>query len=295
MPTTVYEFRIPEDEAAIYLPPGLGATLGGSIRRVQVEGGAPLFETMRRSYERARKNGSVFLAPVALRRQYSREELAQAEAFQLLRWTVFEQAGEEYGKLYDYSTSCSICRVGRLQQKDLVLNLFRVPRKDIAFSIGGEIVVSERFVQLARSTRLTGFELRPVHHDGQKTRRPEPRWQVVPDGPAVELVTPPTRFGMHAFDEDADGLYRCPNGHVAGLNILSELSVTRASWPALDLTATRQHVGDPWPADPTLPPSEWVYGVLIPVPLLVISRRFLRMLERNNLTGWRVEVAYFAG
>ena len=50
--------------------------------------------------------------------------------------------------------------------------------------------------------------------------------------PLLEIV-PPTGAGVDPFDEDPEGRYRCPCGHVLGLNRLSELwiSVGRSEVP----------------------------------------------------------------
>lgn len=115
----------------------------------------------------------------------------------------------------------------------------------------------------ARSTR--GASLAPWH-------------QLIAAGATVS-VAPLTRFGIDPFDDDASGEYRCPNGHVAGLAILSELFVTGDTWAGSDFAITNVCVGV-------------AEGVLRPSPLMLISRRLWRVLEANDVSGYEVEVAH---
>jgi hypothetical protein len=66
---------------------------------------------------------------------------------------------------------------------------------------------------------------------------------------------------------------------VAGLNLLSELSISRAAWSGADLAATEQAVGRR-------------VGYLVPSRLLVLSPRLYRFLRDGRYKGSRVEVAY---
>jgi hypothetical protein len=71
---------------------------------------------------------------------------------------------------------------------------------------------------------------------------------------------------------------------VAGLNLLSELSVKRTGHDGSDVCATRQLVG----------PRSRNGGVFRPYPLLLISARLRKLLERLKAKGFELEVAHFA-
>lgn len=116
--------------------------------------------------------------------------------------------------------------------------------------------------------------------DARRPRR-APLWYqlIVTSSPLPTL--PPTQFGVDIFDEDAEGRYRCPLGHVAGLNLLSELWVDRGTWSRSDVSCTKELVGDR-------------RGLLVPAPLLLISQRLRRLLESNGIKGYNVEVAHLA-
>lgn len=107
-----------------------------------------------------------------------------------------------------------------------------------------------------------------------------PVWyQLVVTSRPVQLV-PPTRFGVKPLVDDADdALFRCPLGHVGGLNLLSELYVSRDSWDGSDWAMTEQLVGRR-------------VGVLVPRPLLLISPRLRRLFADNNIRGYSLEVAH---
>lgn len=100
------------------------------------------------------------------------------------------------------------------------------------------------------------------------------------------VVSPPselhasTLVGNGPFDADVDGRYRCPLGHTVGLNILSEVTITRPSWDVdYDFACTRQMIG--------------VHrGLLRPRPLLLISPRLQRLLCEQKIKGYSLEVAH---
>lgn len=94
-------------------------------------------------------------------------------------------------------------------------------------------------------------------------------------------VVPPTKFGLEPFDEDFEGKYRCPFGHVAGLGVLSEVTLSRASWDGSDLAVTKEMVGVRG-------------GVGRPHPILLASRKLRRLLTDHSVRGFEAEVAHLA-
>ena len=92
-------------------------------------------------------------------------------------------------------------------------------------------------------------------------------------------VAPKTVFGLAPFEEDVRENYRCPLGHVLGLNLLSELHITRYSWDGSDISVTQQLVG-------------CRRGVLVPRPMIIISPRLYRLLHEHKIRGHKIEVAH---
>jgi hypothetical protein len=287
MKTTV-EFRIDERDAREVLPDYAGRVLGGSVRAVKVLTDDPLYALIGQAeVERRRQGRFGFFTTYILRRTYSPDELAAAELLEAYPTAVFEPAGEETGTGYDETPACPICGAGRVQTTPLTLDLRRIQpgrdidtqtiprRKDIARTIADEVVVSSRLAAILRE--YTGVELGPVIDARRK--QPSPDWfQLGVSAPPVEVVTP-TQYGIDPFDLDEAGEYRCPLGHIAGLNVLSELTIARSSWTGADLVATRQLIGRR-------------VGLLVPSPLYLVSQRLYQRLVAEGIKGFTFEVAH---
>jgi hypothetical protein len=221
-------------------------------------------------------------------RRYTQRELASAELLRLLIPRDFQPAGEECGTVYDESTSCPRCGVGRLQKSDLHVRLRRVfqeypsipqaKRTGIARTIADEIIVSRTTADLMRQARITGVKLLPVRGCGSDADI-TPLWhQFAVVGSAGRMMSP-TVFGIGPFNPDEEGEYRCPMGHVSGLNLLSEVYIYRSEWDGSDAAATADLVGRR-------------IGLLVPTPVILISQRFHQLLKANNVKGVKVEVAH---
>lgn len=114
-----------------------------------------------------------------------------------------------------------------------------------------------------------------------KRKRNYPPWyQLLITSVPIPAV-PPTRFGIEPFDEDPEGRYRCPCGHVAGLHLLSEVTLSRAGWDGSDLAYTKEMVGVR-------------SGVLRPHPILLGSSKLWRLFSESSLRGLKFEVAHLA-
>jgi hypothetical protein len=286
------ELRIPEEKAGRVLSPTEGIGLGKPvpwIRKVTI----PLQDS------RAAELNAVALG-WQIRRTYTAKELAAAELLHLEITSTFEPAGEECGTVYDETSACHYredqtfpmtipgggagsiveqrCGAGRKQVSELRLNLRRVPKgKDLCRTIADEWLVSERLAVLLGDAGATGFELHPVHHLSETA--PSTSWyQLVIAEPRIRVVSP-TVAGIRPFDLDVAGAYRCPLGHVIGLNLLSELHVSRDDWTGNDLVCTREEVGVR-------------RGLLVPAPLLLVSQRVRGLLGEQGVKGCRLEVAY---
>lgn len=335
------EFRIPEERAACFLGPEHGVVLGGTVRKLVVSTSDPLLEVVRDAFLTLKQSGEEFFTAWIPHRRYTRQEIESAELLRLQISTVFQPTGEQCGTVYDYSSACTICHVGRRQVSDLVLDLRRVPKKDIARTIGEEWIVSQRVAELIVSEKLSGVMLQPVRHAARyeddsldlhelpsgrtlihraevlgidpqgweftvwlngaeqvellrkavaenvtrltkrAARRPRslPVWyQLVITSAPVETVAP-TRFGMHIFDEDQQGTFRCSRCAWAGLNLLSEIRVPRNGWNGSDFLVTRELVGRR-------------AGEVVPASLLLISARARSLLEQQGITGFKLEVVH---
>lgn len=109
--------------------------------------------------------------------------------------------------------------------------------------------------------------------------KPLPVWyQFIPTSAEAEIV-PPTRIGINPFDEDPKGEYRCSRGDLIGLNLLSEVSIAKASYNGADVTASCQFIGVR-------------RGLLRPRRIILISPKMYRLLESENVKGVKTEIVH---
>jgi hypothetical protein len=339
----VAEFRVNEDFASRLFADNEGTKLG-IARKIIIAIDDPRFARIGElNRELTASTNRAFFYGWRIKRQYTHEELAEAELMKLVVANTFEPAGEECGTKYDESTACSKCGAGAPQVSDLRLDLRKVPKgKEIATTIADEWIVSQHLAERMTDVGLTGFELRPVRHNAryeddpldlhqvptgreilrkaeaegtphptgkfwvwlnrvenralydqaraenaalkgeESKRRGEsmPVWyQLVVTSADAEIV-PPTRVGINPFDEDPEGQCRCPLGDLIGLNLLSEVSVGAASRNGLDIAASRQFIGAR-------------RGLLRPSRIILVSPRFLKLVESENLKGVDFEVVHY--
>lgn len=207
--------------------------------------------------------------------------------------TTFEPSGEECGTLYDETAACEICGANRKQISPLILKKGSIPKKDIARTISGEVVVSERFAEVIKQRNLKGIELEPVLFGKEVSNY----YQLIASSPELKL-TDKTIAGGDIFDLGPDvsdeyefivsgghkvkfenEVYRCPKGHIIGLNLLSEPYVTDSPLiKEFDFFASKQKIGVK-------------RGLLRPEPVYFCSQAFRKMIEEEKLTGFEFEIA----
>jgi len=206
--------------------------------------------------------------------------------------TVFEPTGEECGTVYDESVACEICGANRKQVGTLRLKKGSIPNKDIARTIAGEVLVSERFAEAFKRHGLRGMSSESITLDESISEF----YQLIVSSPELEL-SQETLAGIDPFDfsESSEGgelnvsgyniklgkeIYKCPKGHTVGLNLLSEPFVLNSPLiKDFDLFSTKQKTGVK-------------RGLLRPEPLYICSYTFMKMVEEEKLTGFDFEIAY---
>ena len=268
------ELSISSDKATPLLPPDVGEDRG-LTRRLVLSSDDPLLEKIREHEQTWQRRGSTMLTDLEIHRQYTSRELQQAELLWLRVRPFFEPTGEDCGTLYDETKACLQCGFGARQVGLLHLELKRIPKRDIARTLGGEIVVSARLAEEMKAAGIRGYELGPVV---SRQGKPTPHWHqlLVPEC-AVELA-PETRVGADFFVPQPDEA-RCPAGHVVGFDVLSEVHVQRSSVGEADWLCTRQAVGQR-------------LGPYRPLPLLLISQRLYQLLTACKVKRFDVEVAH---
>jgi len=270
------ELRVNASQAHLLFDPSEGKPCGELVRIIRLSTTDPRYAKVGALRDRLeREQGISFFYGWSMERTYSKLEIEEASFFHLSITTAFEPTGEECGTLYNMSAVCPMCGAGRKLISPLRLDASRIPKgKDIAITIGSEMIVSRRLADLIRETGLRGLDLQPVVV--VKGKQPSSEWfHLTASSDGVDVV-PPTRFGIDPFDDDEKGLYRCPQGHVSGLNLLSEVHVKTGAREINDLFFSRQLVG-------------WRVGVLVPHPILFVSKRFVNLLNECGTKGYKLE------
>ncbi len=244
----------------------------GPVTIIKIEKGSSEYQLIREIAEKVKsKNTESFFYGWSIKRNHSKSEFANATLFHLFMSNVFEPTGEECGTLYDETVACAICGANRKQVSLLTLKKGTIPKKDIARTIGGEVVVSEKFVNAVRQRNLKGLKLSPINI--------EKYYQLIANT-EIEL-SPNTIVGINPFDlsTNSEGeIYKCPKGDTLGLNLLSEPSVLyNQSIGEYDFFASRQKIGVK-------------RGLLRPESIYFCSSTFKKMIEEDKLSGFEFEI-----
>jgi hypothetical protein len=273
------ELRVDRDFAWMLFDETEGSLLGTSVQKVildiedpRVRRAGELQQQLRASTDRA------FFYGWRLIHRYTPKELKEARLFSVTWKRVFEPAGEECGTAYDEGTACQHCGAGRSQRGPLVLDGRRIPSSDFASTIAaGEDIVSARATRAFQEAELTGCRFEPVEFSRGKGQA---NWyQLRVEAPLLDIVDP-TVAGVNPFDLDDLGRFRCPSGHMLGLNPLSEISVKASAETALtDFALSRQYLG-------------CRRGLLRPWRVLLVSPRVYHLVKSQRLKGWEFEVAH---
>jgi hypothetical protein len=341
----IYEFRIQGKFASLLFSDDEGVSLGPlRTRKILISPEDSRFSRIGElDQEIHRDFGTYFFAGWNIHRRYSRSELLAADALTLWPKCTFEPCGELCGTTFDQSVACVHCGAGAAQTSDLRLDLRKAPKdKDIARTIAGEIVVSQKLAEGLVDAGIKGVELRRCRHKARyeddplelseapsgrqlllkaqeegikhtewefwvwlnrpensalsdqahaeysaykrrsaRTKgKPPPVWYQVVVSSTVDVASP-TRTGVNPFDDDNTGEHRCPRGDTIGLNLLSELFVSRGDFEKskADILETRQYIGVR-------------RGVLRPERRLLISQRFRQVLEESGAKGFSLEVTH---
>jgi hypothetical protein len=267
----IIELRINIDYANLLFQEFEGKKIGTSIKVIEITKDDPRYQQIPLITEELKsKYDKTFLYGWKIKRKYSKKEIENAELLQLKIKSIFEPTGEECGTIFDESESCDICGANRIQISPLILKKGTIPKKDIAKTIGGEVIVSERFLNAIKKRNLKGLKLSPTNLNNY--------YQLNTDA-QIEL-TLDTVSGINIFDlssSDEGEIYMCPMGHTIGLNLLSEAYVLKNELIANnDFIKSKQKIGVK-------------RGLLRPEPIYFCSQDFRLMVEEEKLRGFEFE------
>ena len=259
----------------------LGDFMGYSVKVVKIDTSSSVFEKVGQvSKDIQEKYNDLFFGGWKYIRKYTTKEIADARLFQIDVRKYFEPTGEECGTKYDETRACPICGSGRKQASPLRLKKGRfLNNRDVAITIGNEIVVTKRFVEVMRDNGIKGIKWGPVYV-GEKLS--EDCFQLMVEGEKLEL-SEQTKFGVNPYDFSESSkteVFKCPNKDNWGLNILSEAYVKeKASLSDADFFISRQTYG-------------MKSGYLNPAHLLFCSPKLYHVIKDNGLKGFNFEVAH---
>lgn len=265
------EFRVPEENARLYLPPGLGRLMGsGIIRKIVICETDPAFEAICRAEAQCRARGRVFFTYSEVHHAYSSKELQEMSLLRLTISSVREPAAEECGTFFDESRACPHCASGRVQVGDLFLD---VPptrtRKCLFRTTADEVLVNAKLREAIESNALTGVTFGTVRDRGGVVSKDWSQLSIV--GRPI-VVTDATRIGTTVCDGEPDERYVCPLGHRRGLRLNSELFADRQSWNGEDFVTTDVYFG-------------LAGGLLRPHRKLVVSQRVRTLFRESSVNG----------
>ena len=259
----------------------LGDFQGYSVKVVKIDTSSAVFEKVGQvSKDIQKKYNDLFFGGWKYVRKYTTKEITDARLFQIDVRKYFEPTGEECGTKYDETYACPICGAGRKQVSPLRLKKGRfLNKRDLATTIGNEIVVSKRFVEVMKANDIKGITFGPVYI-GQ--RKSDDCFQLMVEGEELEL-SERTKFGVNPYDFSESSkteVFKCPKGDNLGLNILSEAYVKeKASLSTTDFFISRQTYG-------------MKSGYLNPAHLLFCSPKLYHVIKDNGLKGFNFEVAH---
>ena len=269
----------------------------GDISHIEIDTLSELYNNLKAIYDDVRNQyNSHLFAGWQYHRAYTRSEIISAQLFQInIRKWFGDSCGKDHGTMYDHSYACPICHSGERQVSPLQLPKGRyMLHRDVIITLGYEVVVSKRFVDMCKANNLKGLTFGPVYFG--KTLSQD-YFQLMVEGTTLE-ISPETKFGVDSWNysekeptlqfnnellsfwKDGIEIYKCPKGDNLGLNLLSEAYVKNSSAISdCDFFISRQTYG--------------VYrGLVVPRHLLFCSPRMRQLIIDNNVKGFDFEIAH---
>lgn len=273
------ELRVNLDYANWLFKDSEGKKLGQTIKVIELTKHDPRYQQVPIVSQKIQeKHNKAFFYGWKIKRKYSKKEFNKASLLHLKISTTFESSGEECGTLFDNSNECSICGANREQKGSLVLKKGSIPNRDIAKTIAGEVVVSEKFVTAFKKYKFKGCSFKLIKFNGEHSDY----YQIFINSPQLEISSD-TVVGISPYDlsESCEGeIYKCPYGHTLGLNLISEPYIFNSkSIKEYDFFITKQNIGVK-------------RGLLRPEPLYLCIPLVREMVEKEKLRGLEFEIAH---
>jgi hypothetical protein len=271
-----YEFRVFSDVANAYLDIGEGKDLG-SVRQCITYPGEQLFEKIRTATQEESKKGNPAYAGWQIKRTYSALELSQAELFRFWPNGKVSPGYNDTSVSYDESTACPMCHSDGHQIRQLEINLEQKKTTDFLRLFSGELVFSDRAVEVFSKAQVTGISFCDVLKTGRNRAKIRTGWQQMLIASSSAEISTQTEVGSHPFGEARIESYGCKDQHIIGLNLISEVYVERSTWNKSDVVATSKHIGVR-------------VGLFRPARIVLCSPKFREVVLKNEIKGCSFEV-----
>jgi hypothetical protein len=270
------EVRIAERRAAQLFDDSEGEVIGGIARRILIPLPSPKFNEILALSRELQSRGEILVTSWRIHRTYSDEELRNAELVRIIPGMTIEPAGEENGTRYDDSEICGFCGSGRVQVSPLRLTSRELPSHGefVETIAKDEWIISRKWAEVFRNYDAADALFPLEIGDEVPGDWVQLRASNVKD---TAVFSSRTIFGISPFDLDEEGRFRCPLGHVAGLNILSQAIIERKSLTEASVYVSDKYVGIK-------------RGLLRPWRLLFVSQALWRDLVTQGMRGWGFEV-----
>jgi hypothetical protein len=276
-----FEFRILERYASELFADGEGVRLGDRVRKVVLRRDDKRFAEVGRIQAKLGASGESFFFGWEAHMKYLASELTGARLLQLQVRSVFEPAGEECGTVYNEDVACPCCGACGTQVGPLILRRGSPPlARDFCKTIAGEIIVSQKVVDLVERKGISGIQFAPVYFASRRGNQLAKGLHQLTTDHFKAKIMPPTRLGADPFDESSEGKCDCGEvNHVAGLNLLSEVTVKISNIDCADVFESSEFVGVR-------------RGLLRPSRVIFLSQRFWANLIEENCKGFSVEIVH---
>ncbi len=284
----VFDLRISEYWAEKHLGPSVGKPLihtpgmPTSTRQVIVDATDPMVEEIKQKVLASERRCESLFCFVNSDYYYDKEELTRAALLRFRPTVLVRTYGQRYGTDYDDSNACPKCGFGRVQRSPLIIDPRHLNKKKKDFLVtitADEWIVSAKLADLLRELASQDCTLEPIH-DFRGNRMDD--WFQLKVSAVFGSAIPPTKFGQdHFHPEDTKSEYICPQHHLAGLNLISELYMKPqkepGQWPAMSITENRVGRKAGW---------------IVPAPFLLVTRQLADAFEENKIRGFGLDVAH---
>ncbi len=274
----IYDIRIANPKVLRLIPSDLGIDLNAKFKQLPTGEPSILYHEVRKIVissedaffpKLAKLCKKYRISSVQVSREYSEDEIAGAEAFQMIITKGIETDGEECGTEYVRSNICPYCGVGIKQVLNLKIKHNKLPKKEYwVRTYKDEFLVSRGIADTVRKPGYSGIDFMPVENCGGEIIAD---WFQPIFKSRVRIDIEKTEFGLSSFYIGKPKERICPLGHTLGTNLLSELHLKHQE-RLDDFSITNECKGSG--------------------PMIVISPRVRELFEKNKVNGVTFEIAH---